>query len=571
MMDRRSIAEVLLQYRHADGLDNAELEGRPIDLQIRRMYGSLTHYNGKQRAPFSIYPFQLPLYNYTNSINWTMIYERATERRETQSKEAESEVDRKPSYFSQPIVSLSWLPNHNATVPKYSPRELEVNNSTLTINNIIFNCSISTYDMNKNGFLQFSSTYDADQLAGKSLEIMVLDINTVNNYPLLIRNLFNYETHVHRSIIIIGPCSIKFDLEVHLDLFIQQNRVWRYNASSPNVCDYDQYSRETGILAILKKDPYLSKQRHLSRLDNLQFSTSVWKQTFQGMPNGSCDTVDGANGEIPGHGMFSSLHFVTDHLHAFSNNNDMTVEKTEYFPYADQWNDYLLPLASCSLDDIRLNNIQRNRYPRGSNFNGEPIDPTDWKQIVDRSIEMDFIVRPNYLTRYLVHMFKKDLWKTQRSSECVAIHVRNGDKVQEDKVYTLDSFLSFFSHQYNVPFNLTNYNNIFLMTNNNTLSNPEYLAENYPEFNFNVMKEPVLIDDSKTNADELKFHPGKDRFMVGANLLVQTILASQCKYFLGTLSSNLGRAVIELMVGSENLVNDAKWASIDGSKYIFFP
>ncbi|GAM20351.1 hypothetical protein SAMD00019534_035260 [Acytostelium subglobosum LB1] len=571
-MDNEAIANVLLQFRHANGMDNNVLlrqQQSPSDLLIHKL--SQYDEDGKT-APFNISPTHQSRKDINNGFDWIALYNDTKDQRAKRPQEMDTNMI--PNYFDHTITSYSWRASrdhgHVAT-----DHPFESTSDLIKVDGISFNCLTSYYDLDNkttSGYRLFSSISDSSDVG--SVETMMMDINHVENYPLLMRNLFLYEKHVQRTIIIVGPCSIKTTLEVYLDLFIMQNRLWRYNSNIDNVCDYDDESRETGIIAILKKDRFRSKQEYLQSLDNMRFSTSVWKQTFQLQDGGgmTCETVNGATSMIAPHGMFSDLHSVTRDLHIFSFKKLMTVEDTKNFPYIDQWDDYLLPLASCTEAQIRDANHKRGKkIPKHDN---RPIMPPAWIDITVRSLEMDYLLRPNYLIRRLLFMFKKGLWDTQRPVECAAVHIRNGDKAAENVVYYLEDYMNFFTGRFNLSLSmpeLYNHKNIFLMTNNNTINSNNNLLKQYPLYNFTTIREPFQFNDQLTNALVMLNATSNVKFSVGVNILLQTLIASQCQYFVGTLSSNVGRAIIELMIGNQHLLTQSQWLSVDGSKYVFYP
>eukprot|EP01133_Synstelium_polycarpum_P011511 gene11511-13430_t len=427
----------------------------------------------------------------------------------------------------------------------------------------------------------------------ESVETMMIEFTDMDEILPLVRHLFATEIYVNRSIVIVGPCRLKFPMEQYLDIFLSHNRVWKIETQSNEICDFGDTSDHYGILSLLTMvEP--TKYKFFKELDALQFLTSNWRKIYQpeiSLSNDAkCTNTKVLVATLKDSGMMSSIHHGAYVLTQSMLMNRMYIPEEGIFQYAYHWEELYLPSSSCLLGDV----IDL-RYPREpiQSINKKsltnPIDPSirvsrmtskrvgreflPYSQIpsgyFDNGLQfrghvMGYLLRQSTVLRKIVHDIKKDMFGSQKMPRCVSLHVRNGDKQEEAESHTLDFYMDRVS-SHDVGFE---YSDIFIMSDNATVLLDSTLAA-YPKYKFHKIN-LERYSGTESAADRLVAGRG-NKFESGATVAAEVTLATECDYFFGTLSSNVGRAIIELMVAANPNINKVNWLSLDGSGWVNKP
>eukprot|EP01133_Synstelium_polycarpum_P007295 gene7295-8483_t len=427
----------------------------------------------------------------------------------------------------------------------------------------------------------------------ESVETMLVEFNDIADTLPLIRHLFTSERLVTKSIAIVGPCRLKFSMEQYLDIFLSHNRVWEIETRSNEICDFGDKSDQYGLLSLLTLvDPV--KYRFYRHLDARQYQTSNWRKTYQ--PEISFDRDAQCNnsrvliGQLKDRGMMSSIHQVAySFTEAIMWDRILIMEDT-IFQFAYHWEELFLTSSSCLLPEV-VNLIHPKELVQLVNENSitNPMDqdvrvlrmtsqdmaegflpnsefPSGYfsNELQFRGHVMGYLLRPSTVMRKIIHDIKKDMFNSQKMPRCVSLHVRNGDKLEEVKVHSIDYYIDKMA-DYNVGYN---YTDVFIMSDNTTVLLDSTLAA-YPRYRFHKIN-LERYNGREAVADRLLQGTG-NRFEAGATVFAEVTLASQCDFFFGTLSSNVGRSIVELMVAANPNIDIINWLSVDGSVWLNQP
>eukprot|EP01132_Coremiostelium_polycephalum_P003874 gene3874-4833_t len=315
-------------------------------------------------------------------------------------------------------------------------------------------------------------------------------------------------------------------------------------------------------------------------------------------------------------GMFATLHFAAYALTRSFDWNRKFILDDKNFLFADDWNDLFLPVTDCPIptpfdlpqspssggkgndgiyksvsketqilntldgvneyDDKTRISIISNNFRVYIYFIPSNVIPKDWFKtfLQFRSYIMNWLIRPNYNTRKNIEKVKYQLWGGLKTPKCISMHIRNGDKIKETSLYYFDQYMETL-----IDFtdNGTLINDVFLMTDNDTIiKNRDKYLDRYPQFKFHYLSDVERSENSIafTRLVELKYYSNQTKSKFGLDLLTETIIASECDFFIGTLTSNIGRAIIELMIS--NPINDPyyleiNWRTVDNSLWFADP
>eukprot|EP01133_Synstelium_polycarpum_P011509 gene11509-13427_t len=420
---------------------------------------------------------------------------------------------------------------------------------------------------------------------------MMVEFTDMDEILPLVRHLFINQRYVKRSIVIVGPCRLKFPMEQYLDVFLSHNRVWEIETRSNEICDFGDTSDQYGILSLLTKVAP-TKYKFFKKLDTMQYRTSNWRKIYQPEisinNDAKCTNTKVLVGLIKDRGMMSSIHQAA---YAFTQSmlmSRMFIPQDDIFQYAYHWEELYLTSSSCLLGDvIDLNKPKELIQIINEKSNVNPIDPgirvsllTDqyfpflpFHQIPSghfknglqfRGHMMGYLLRQSTVLRKIVHDIKKDMFGSQKMPKCVSLHVRNGDKLIETETHTLDFYMDRIA-AYDVGYE---YSDIFIMSDNATVLLDSTLAA-YPKYKFHKINLDRYTG-SEAVADRLLNGNG-NRFEAGVTVAAEVTLATECDFFFGTLSSNVGRAIVELMVAANPNINKVNWLSLDESEWFNNP
>eukprot|EP01132_Coremiostelium_polycephalum_P003226 gene3226-4038_t len=145
-----------------------------------------------------------------------------------------------------------------------------------------------------------------------------------------------------------------------------------------------------------------------------------------------------------------------------------------------------------------------------------------------------------------------------KSTKCVSIHVRHGDKIIESKIYPFSDYLDAL-----YSLNLTGRYTVFVMSDDPGVINTAKKIST-PELEFRFLEVERLDKDT----DAFKYFtdsPSK----YGYELYSEIDIASDCEYFIGSLSSNIDRYIIELgNIKNRKDGSNFKYINIDGFEYV---
>jgi len=219
---------------------------------------------------------------------------------------------------------------------------------------------------------------------------------------------------------------------------------------------------------------------------------------------------------------------------------------------------YFEPITQCTMDDVyRVHQQNRGESPIPVWSEDTPNErvvfghyntskwrfftPTQYGTLLSlewfRSELLYYVLQPNEYTQAIVKEEKEKLGLPTQVDHVlpyIAIHVRGGDKHTEYKLHPFQEYLNkakWFKTLYGVP-------NIFLVSDDAEVISQ---ALEQPE-GFNIIWS--LNDRDKGGSQEVS----EVGHQVMVKVLKDIFIASQCQFWIGTLSSNFGDTIWELMV-----------------------
>lgn len=189
------------------------------------------------------------------------------------------------------------------------------------------------------------------------------------------------------------------------------------------------------------------------------------------------------------------------------------------------------------------------------------------------------MVSPTFSLREFIGKTTRQVFKENYQPRCISIHVRHGDKIKESNIfpfkYYADVLQTLLKQQKIEGYNKLNYRafdeitEIFIMTDDQISINEAL------EWNKKTMKEKYNIHwvegVDRMNYQDIAhyaFDPKSDRIDHGMLMHTEAVIASRCELFIGTMSSNVGRAISELQ-GAQYEFNgkNIKYVSLDMEYY----
>ncbi|EFA83263.1 putative N-acetyl-beta-D-glucosaminide alpha-1,6-fucosyltransferase [Heterostelium album PN500] len=457
------------------------------------------------------------------------------------------------------------------------------------------------------------SNYCLNSKSGKSPTQPLVPIGVI------LESLFFFEDVVVDDITVVGSSSLcvanhitwlRSELNRKIDTFLIENRSW-------NLLDYEYYPVDNrGEILLKLKKIKQNSGRHLlyKELESIQFQSRTFRRLSSRMHQLRTTTTTSDHQvctadnqhlkvliyEIGPRGMFSMLHFVAYSLSLSYQFKRMFIVNTTSYSYANHWNDVLLPLSTCEMKDVDIESPQyitelyyseydrdrrvtivENSYMVYYKFRSPRDYPeTRFASLLEyRSYIMDWLARPSYETRQMIRRYKQELWGDRLMPAgcedcCVSVHIRCGDKWDESGV-SMTPFDDYFKAILEVTRNATRLHDIFLMTDNSTVIEMLERRSQALKLNLNIryIKEIVRYSDRVLEvAKELETGriPSNLKSTYGAQLFSEVHIASECKFFIGTQSSNIGRTITELMA-AKNYNSFVSWMSVDNSPWVANP
>lgn len=383
--------------------------------------------------------------------------------------------------------------------------------------------------------------------------------------------------------------SLLEEFEIGMDKFLTHNRIWALKITYDMKMECVKKGLNDTCNLISKNQPYIrtySIQRitTITRDERLLFDR-LYKLQF---PKIGCKNRAFIMFTLPPYGLGSVLHLTEWPLkHGIRLDRTVLLNGKEfsYHPSGGDISAFTLPFTSCELSDIKnkklfeLNSTQQNTVITFSwppkVFARTPEPSEQWKHHSNLwwvSFVGLFVLQPNRMWRQynhnlLVDMYRKGFLNPSENTindgpvDCIAIHVRHGDKTTEAKLLDLSAYM--IEAKRLVDSGLAS-NRIFIMSDDNDVIHGN--TKRYSnKFKFYWLDEPRY----NGAAQAILGTEGFDRIETGMRVLSQVRgSAETCKYFIGTTTSNISRFVREFMVmmyGEDNIVNSGRWISLDGT------
>ncbi|EGC34160.1 hypothetical protein DICPUDRAFT_80087 [Dictyostelium purpureum] len=435
---------------------------------------------------------------------------------------------------------------------------------------------------------------------------LIIDIYSLKDIDYLLKLIFQIDNSINSSITIFGMCQIKETLEERMDHFLTVNRVWSYKYNL-GCCKYNNINETTEysqLLQIVKVDSRFPTFNFYKKLDTFQFNNLNSNINYKEY---NCisgiNKISKSNNKVLIHslrpyGMISSFHFLGYSLtRSLEWGRTLIVDDTEFL-FSNLITDLLLPVSNCKINNYNynfskesvqvLNHIEEKEYDDSKrisiitsdyrvyvNFIGCSKFPNQYFLNNDlflfKSHIMNWLIRPNHKIRKLLEFYKNEFFGNSPLKKCLAIQIRNGDKIIElDKntntnnniknnpikslVY-LNQYIDFIKNDSYCK----QFEHIILITDNQTVIDNELpiIEKNNPNLHFHYLKNIIRNDETykfgdyllENNRDEdgLRKIKTKPNYKIGEGLLSEILLASECDFFLGSLTSNVARLIVELM------------------------
>eukprot|EP01132_Coremiostelium_polycephalum_P001424 gene1424-1798_t len=374
---------------------------------------------------------------------------------------------------------------------------------------------------------------------------------------------------VYPLVYIFGKKKSFTSFQLHLDTFIYDNRLYRVSYH-PDV----QFSSDNELMlfTVLSGIPIRSTIANVYKyIEYYQFPT------FDDEPYPSCRQIPTLISDLKHWGLGNALHFIPYQLLLSSSTNleRMLSLRQAFFAYGD-WSSLFLGISKCDFYDFGDFGGKDKIINFRSEFLARPVwelkktklfyyqdimlRTKDVSAIYDGmetryelnhlemvSILMDWSIRPSLIMRNYMSKTRHQLFgPSLRPNRCISMHVRHGDKNLEMD----DREIIPFSNYHQTILDLiepiegtSSITTIYLMTDDiGVINEAKELNGNQTRYQY-IYQTPILPDTTK-NMD-----------LYGHQLYTDIDIASECDYFIGTMSSNLGRFIIELGLSKSNYLN----------------
>ncbi|GAM27136.1 hypothetical protein SAMD00019534_103110 [Acytostelium subglobosum LB1] len=427
-----------------------------------------------------------------------------------------------------------------------------------------------------------------------------------------------FEEIIVEDIIVIGDCALLNDqaaLEYSIDDFLRSNRVWSYlyesnDAFNQRCQSSSSSSSSSGILVHLRKTKPGKKSQFYKHIELYQYPFEasrrrivIGNHTSKSMSRSRSDTCRHGRmliHELGPRGMFATLHMLAYAMsRSFEWHRTLLIDDHEFAYITNNWTDLFLPISSCTLNDIDhvsknnrqvVNHLLEQHYNDSNQVAVVTKDylvyarfitsyryPNDWFDSAQayRSYLMDWLLRPSAPTRLYIAKSRLFLWGGKPPSTCIAMQIRNGDKANETGVPppTLGQYMDVLQE---FTLNGTRYLDVFVMTDNDTVVEELRRTQLHQPYRFHFLPNvhrsdaDIAAQLSNTRQKDIAATPPH---VMGMEVLAEVLLASECNLFIGTLSSNVGRAIIELMRAKNHdpSLKSIFWRSVDNSTWVANP
>eukprot|EP01132_Coremiostelium_polycephalum_P004211 gene4211-5274_t len=232
----------------------------------------------------------------------------------------------------------------------------------------------------------------------------------------------------------------------------------------------------------------------------------------------------------------------------------------EKFAYGN-WTKLFLNISSCDFYNFgAIPEVEFYKYPDpiplivkwGEKQNREGISQIVIQDFKDKAISfglddisfnaimMDYFIRQSTPMRDYITNAKQSIFSSSQTPRCVSIHVRHGDKYHENSLFGLTEYhkelmeaVDQISPEINYVFLMTDDPNVIEQSKSLVLPNKlKYVYSN------------IERRTSTTHASASFSSNNRERY--GYEIFSEIDIASDCEFFIGTMSSNIGRAIIEM-------------------------
>eukprot|EP01132_Coremiostelium_polycephalum_P001425 gene1425-1799_t len=489
-------------------------------------------------------------------------------------------------------------PNYNLDLEKISTiLNRENKDSHLNTRNI-FSIKLKQFYANKNKYNHLyqqpsnNSNNNTQQIQPQKITHVLLvlpeDPGSFNDSDFLNRILgYNHLNHcekvIYSSVFIFGKRKSFHSFHVHLDRFLFTHRLYRVNFmpyidDMSNKEDADDLVLFTSLFGI---QPETSLGRYFKRLDYHQFPQL--KHDLQ------CHQIPSITTELKQWGLTSTLRSISSELkHSIETSRVLTLQFGE-FQYG-KWELTFLNISNCDFYDYesKLGKVSIPLSPRKMNqflhshvnpnfkqyvyshqsppskfyFNGYydnvgiikfhesfvPFGLSEWfKNDINRyglqylvepiGYTLDWVMRPSWQFRQFMARSKHQLFGLSgHIPRCVSMHVRHGDKASEAKLLPFSYYVDGLK-----MLDLKGINTVFLMTDDPLVAESAVVNASKPDLKFVLLN--ITRIEYNTQADDYFEKENRERY--AHELLTEIEIASECEYFIGTISSNIGKLILE--------------------------
>ncbi|KYR00674.1 putative N-acetyl-beta-D-glucosaminide alpha-1 [Tieghemostelium lacteum] len=471
-------------------------------------------------------------------------------------------------------------------------------------------------NLEKNNFFYYHEdiVFSDHQNISNVVSHLLVEINDSDSIKVLMGLMDHLKNNIVQSIMVMGGCSLKSEIEMAIDSFLFSNRVWNYVPSTMAhtkelesfYCGFSKTQekkegeeQELILLHLIRLPNYTDSYKLYQAIDRVQHDCDSRKKKL----------IHQLNSE----GMSASLHFLAYALtKSFEWNRTLYTDSRNYL-YSNEFSDIFLPLTKCAWElPVEKNGTYKNSKSLQvvNNLNStKDFDPTREISVITkdynvythlwhpskipkgwvkddsvlrfRSHVMNYMLRPNHHTRRYLAETREKVWGKDGGLSslggCIAVHIRNGDKIGESDIFYFDQYMTTIE----TASKYLNIHNVFVMSDNQTLfREPFDHFSRYPQFKFYYLSNLTRVNNHTNYLSETSQNP-KEKTQIGLGVYTEVVLASECQYFVGTFTSNIGRLIIELIESNpfhQNLQNpqyshlvDITYESIDESVWFINP
>eukprot|EP01132_Coremiostelium_polycephalum_P006740 gene6740-8357_t len=377
----------------------------------------------------------------------------------------------------------------------------------------------------------------------------------------------SYSSLVISRVFVLGKRYQFNEFHTKLDEFLQSHRLYK-PAYHPKDYQPPYLKNQWMLLTELRGlAPDTSNIGRLyKKIDSFQFP-------YETNPPIDCKHQKIIYHELKYFGLFSALHFIPYNFFLGLTQYRMSSLQQNRYQYGN-WQDVFFPISKCDFQKINTQEIAHVfegpvpeddivYYPvellKGFQLDSiQSYFKSEYQlEYLDLlSIVFDWMVRPLKSTRSFISDQISQLFGGNGSlysiPRCVSIHVRHGDKFVEAPPIPFSTYIETLAA---LNLDRLGIHDIFLMTDNPEViemtRDPEVLGKSLIGKRFHYIEQDR--QKNQTLPASHYFDPSVPKQYYSALIYSEVTIASQCEIFIGTLSSNIGRAVIEFANTTPNI------------------